>query len=193
MDRRRRDSKQRIPIPDRKAVKIQNHHPRAIYGFVLLCVLALVPLFGADSPGAALITRDTPRTFPEIATQAQWQERRREIREQILVSAGLWPMPEKTPLHAVISGKIVRDGYSVEKVYFQSYPGVYVGGNLYRPLGKGAGPFPAILDAHGHWVHGRLEDTDNCSAPGRCINFAKQGIIAFAYDMVGYNDTRFAG
>ncbi|HEV7928109.1 MAG TPA: acetylxylan esterase, partial [Verrucomicrobiae bacterium] len=27
--------------------------------------------------------------------------------------------------------------------------------------------------------------------PGRCINFAKQGMIAFSYDMVGYNDTHF--
>jgi len=149
--------------------------------------LALTPVLDAADQ-----TLNTPRTFPEISTLAQWQERRLTIRQQILVSAGLWPMPEKTPLNAVISGKIVRDGYSVEKVYFQSYPGFYVGGNLYRPLGKGAGPFPAILDAHGHWVHGRLEDTDNCSAPGRCINFAKQGMIAFAYDMVGYNDTRFA-
>ncbi len=100
-------------------------------------------------------------------------------------------MPDKTPLNAKIFGKIERDGYSVEKVYFQSYPGFYVAGNLYRPLGQGAGPFPAILNSHGHWEHGRLEDTDLCSNPGRCINFAKQGMIAFAFDMVGYNDTHF--
>ena len=166
---------------------------RKVFGFFAVLVLALVSDIEAESPGEAVQTLNTPRAFPEISTLAQWRERSRAIRQQILVSAGLWPMPEKTPLRAVISGKIFRDGYSVEKAYFQSYPGFYVGGNLYRPLGKGAGPFPAILDAHGHWVHGRLEDTDNCSAPGRCINFAKQGMIAFAYDMVGYNDTRFAG
>src|SRR5208283_1611530 len=113
------------------------------------------------------------------------------IREQILVSSGLWPMPERTPLRAKVFGRIERDGYSVEKVYFQSYPGFYVAGNLYRPLGRGKGPFPAVLNAHGHWEHGRLEDTELCSGPGRCINFAKQGMIAFAYDMVGYNDTQF--
>jgi dienelactone hydrolase len=173
-------------------MKMPIHRLRETFGLVLCFYLALAPAFGADTPGADVQSLHTPRTFPEINTLAQWQERSRTIREQILVSAGLWPMPEKTLLHAVISGKIVRDGYSVERVYFQSCPGFYVGGNLYRPLGKGAGPFPAILDAHGHWVHGRLEDTDNCSAPGRCINFAKQGMIAFAYDMVGYNDTRFA-
>ncbi|PIZ47446.1 MAG: hypothetical protein COY42_08505, partial [Armatimonadetes bacterium CG_4_10_14_0_8_um_filter_66_14] len=59
---------------------------------------------------------------------------------------------------------------------------------LYRPLGK-KGPFPGIVTPHGHWAHGRLEDQVLGSIPGRCINFARQGYVAFAYDMVGYNDS----
>ena len=43
--------------------------------------------------------------------------------------------------------------------------------------------------AHGHWKNGRLEDSDLGSMPGRCINFARQGYVAFSYDMVGYNDS----
>lgn len=168
-------------------------------GCLFLLALAFAPAFdSAAAPAAApaqtvaaMQTLNTPRDFPPVATKAQWRERSRAMRQQILVSAGLWPMPEKTPLQARVFGKIVRDGYSVEKVCFQSYPGFYVGGNLYRPLGRGAGPFPAVLSTHGHWDHGRLENTALCSNPGRCINFAKQGMIAFAYDMVGYNDTRF--
>jgi hypothetical protein len=156
--------------------------------YFFLFAFAFAPAFQTV---AAIQTLDTPRSFPQITTEAQWRERSRTIREQILVSSGLWPMPEKTPLHAKVFGKIDRDGYSVERVFFQSYPGFYVAGNLYRPLGRGAGPFPAILNAHGHWEHGRLEDTELCSNPGRCINFARQGMIAFAYDMVGYNDTHF--
>jgi dienelactone hydrolase len=77
-------------------------------------------------------------------------------------------------------------------VYFQSLPGMYVGGNLYRPLGHGQGPFPAILNPHGHWSNGRLADTKDGSIPARCISFARQGMIAFSYDMVGFNDTHFA-
>src|SRR6266536_1637066 len=134
---------------------------------------------------------NTPRTFPRIESRTEWQARAKEIREQILVSCGLWPLPEKTPLKAHISGKIERDGYSVEKVYFQTYPGFYLAGNLYRPLGKGSGPFPAILNPHGHWPNGRMADTREGSIAARCISFAKQGMLAFSYDMVGYNDTRF--
>jgi hypothetical protein len=132
---------------------------------------------------------NTPRAFPKIESKAEWQKRAKGIREQILVSCGLWPMPEKTPLNAHVFGKIIRDGYSIEKVYFESYPGFYVAGNLYRPLGKGK--FPAILNPHGHWENGRMADTNTGSIAGRCINFAKQGMIAFSYDMVGYNDTFF--
>ena len=52
------------------------------------------------------------------------------------MSAGLWPMPEKAPLNAQVFGRIERGDYSVEKVYFESHPGFYVTGNLYRPVGK---------------------------------------------------------
>jgi dienelactone hydrolase len=132
---------------------------------------------------------NTPRQFPALANVGEWRERSQDIRRQVLVSCGLWPMPPRSPLNPVVSVRMERDGYSVEKVYFQTYPGFYLAGNLYRPLGKGNGPFPAILSPHGHWQKGRLQDDQNVSVPGRCINFAKQGMIAFSYDMIGYNDT----
>ncbi len=145
---------------------------------------------GADSN--VLQTLNTPRAFPPTQSKAEWQSRAKEIQEQILVSCGLWPTPAKTALHAHVFDRKDRDGYSVEKVYFQSYPGFYVAGNLYRPIGKGRGPFPAVLNPHGHWENGRLADTKDGSIAARCISFARQGMIAFSYDMIGYNDTRFA-
>jgi dienelactone hydrolase len=134
---------------------------------------------------------NTPREFPAIHSRSEWESRAKAIREQILVSCGLWPLPEKSPLNARIFGKVEREGYCVEKAYFQTYPGFYLAGNLYRPLGKGNGPFPAILNPHGHWANGRMADTKEGSIAARCIHFAKQGMIAFSYDMVGYNDTQF--
>lgn len=126
-------------------------------------------------------------TVPEY-TASDWRRRAAYLREHILATAGLLPMPEKGPLNAQIFGEQRREHYSVFKVYFESLPGFYVTGNLYRPTG--AGPFPAILSPHGHWVYGRLENTDLTSAPARAMNLAAQGFVVFTYDMIGYNDSR---
>src|SRR5439155_24175676 len=93
-----------------------------------------------------------------------WEARRKQLREQLLVATGLWPLPERTPLGAVIHGKMERDGYTIEKVFFASMPGHYVSGNLYRPAanpdrkGGGDSKHPGVLFAHGHWAGGRFHD-----------------------------------
>lgn len=169
--------------------------PALALGLGFVCpfqsALSAEPEPATAQPRPAVKNLDTPRDFPKIATRQEWQARAKEIREQVLVSCGLWPLPEKDPLQAHIFGRIEREGYSVEKVYFQSLPGFYVAGNLYRPLGRGKGPFPAILNPHGHWTDGRMADNKDGSLAARCISFARQGMIAFSYDMVGYNDTFF--
>ena len=126
-------------------------------------------------------------TFPGY-TKAEWTAKAAELREHILVSNGLTPMPEKTPLNAHVFGRVEREDYTVEKVYFEAYPGFFTTGNLYRPKGK-KGPFPGIVSPHGHWGRGRLENSEAGSVPGRCINFAKQGYVIFSYDMVGRVDS----
>ncbi len=163
-----------------------------VYWLSLLAVTAQsIPT--ADQRYGELQTLNTPRTFPDYKSRNEWKARAQEIREQVLVSCGLWPMPEKTPLNAKIFDRVERDGYSVEKVYFQTYPGFYLSGNLYRPRGQGNGPFPVVVNPHGHWKNGRFADEATGSIAGRCINFAKQGMVAFSYDMVGYNDTMQLG
>src|SRR5947199_7143959 len=99
------------------------------------------------------------------ATRDAWEAEKKQVREQVLVATGLWPMPEKTPLNPVIHGKIERDGYTIEKVFFASMPGHYVCGNLYRPAGSVASPgSPGVLFAHGHWAGGRLWDAGEKAA-----------------------------
>ena len=130
-----------------------------------------------------------PYTFQPFLTEKAWLRRAGDLRRQIEVSAGLWPPVEKSPLKARIFGKVSKGDYSIEKVFFESYPGFYVTGNLYRPLGK-KGPFPGILTPHGHWAYGRLENQSLASMPGLSINLARQGHVVFAYDMLAYNDSR---
>ena len=74
---------------------------------------------------------------------------------------------------------------------FRASPGCYVTGNLYRPRAQASGRrYPAVLNPHGHWPQGRLAEEDRGSVPARCITFARQGFVAFSYDMVGYLDSR---
>ena len=138
-----------------------------------------------------LTMRDTETKYelPNYATKEAWEKQASYLRKHVLVSAGLWPMPDETPLNAHVFGPIEGEGYTIEKVYFESYPGFFVAGNLYRPKGK-QGPFPGILSPHGHWKYGRTHNAERASVPARGINLARQGYVVFAYDMVGYGDTR---
>ncbi len=167
-------------------------------GLQLLSItLAMPPFITGQQKAVALedtratVVRhvDMTYTMPGYKTKEEWLARSESLRMQILVASGLWPMPEKTPLNPHVFDRLERNGYSIEKVYFESYPGFYVTGNLYRPLGKN-GPFPGVLSPHGHWAYGRLQNSESASVPARSITLARQGYVVFAYDMVGYNDSR---
>ncbi len=93
--------------------------------------------------------------FAAPASVQAWEPRRDFVRRQLLVSQGLWPMPTKTPLNAVIHGKIDQGEYTIEKVYFESAPGFFVTGNLYRPKNV-TGKVPAVIFPHGHWKDARF-------------------------------------
>ncbi|MBM3736964.1 MAG: hypothetical protein FJW39_14380 [Acidobacteria bacterium] len=155
---------------------------------VLLAGLAGGQVPAADSRNTRIPDTNTAFAMPKFTSLAQWEARKKQLREQILTAAGLDPMPTRSPLNAEIFGRIENKDYSIEKVLIQTLPGYYLGGNLYRPLGK-SGRFPGVVSPHGHWVYGRLEHAAQGSIPARCINLARQGYVVFAYDMVGYNDT----
>jgi dienelactone hydrolase len=123
--------------------------------------------------------------FQPPATAQAWRDRARAVREQLLVSTGLWPMFPKTPLNPQVYGKIERDGYTIEKVVLETFPGFTLSGNLYRPTGR-SGKLPAMLCPHGHWAEGRTQ----VDVQARCIRWAKLGCVVFMYDMVGYNDSK---
>lgn len=183
----------------------------------LLCLVAIA--CGAVA-GAAELPRDArlgplkdldgyfPFTPPEL--RVHWEERAERVRRQIRVSQGLWPEPTRTPLNAVIHGRIEGDDYTVEKVFFESMPGLFVTGNLYRPKDAAAGvKRPAILCPHGHWEEARfrvLNDAElkkeletggeRLAVGGRSrfqslgVQLARMGCIALVYDMPGYCDSK---
>jgi dienelactone hydrolase len=189
----------------------------------LLAALLLTPTLTAESdptavlqPGEKLKDRrlgpqrtlngkDFFLTVPP--TRQAWDARRQAVREQVLVATGLWPPPPRTPLKPVVHGKVDREDYTVEKVFFASLPGHYVSGNLYRPRGK-SGRVPGVLCPHGHWRNGRFYDAGEEAAraqiqkgaektmegaryplQARCAQLARMGCVVFHYDMVGVADS----
>jgi len=155
---------------------------------LMAVALAATTLMAQDSRNTNVPNTDTHVTMPEYKTLADWEARRKQLREHFLSAAGLNPMPEKTPLNPRIFGHTDHKDYTIDNVVFETMPGFYLGGNLYKPKGK-TGKLPGLLIAHGHWIYGRLENQQLDSMPTQGVNMARQGYIVFAYDMIGYNDT----
>ncbi len=141
-----------------------------------------------DSRNTQIVGTDTHFKAFVYGSRADWDARKAVLKNQILSSAGLLPLPVKSALHPRVFGRVERKGYSIEKVYIESFPGYYLCGNLFRPLHPSP-VAPGILVAHGHFAYGRLEHQQLDSGPVLGANLAEQGYVVFAYDMVGYNDT----
>jgi dienelactone hydrolase len=108
-------------------------------------------------PGEKMIQAYFQRQAKEIAdatlrdskTKEEWEKAKPELRRQLLEMLGLWPLPPRTDLKATVTGKIERPKFTVEKVVFQSMPGLYVTGNLYIP-NPAPSKAPTILYVCGH-------------------------------------------
>ncbi len=162
---------------------------RAFIGVALFVAAASAQEIPAqDARNSEIRHRDMHFEMPQYEDLEAWKQRAEFLKKQILSSAGLYPLPPKTPLKPQVFDKIEYGDYTIEKVLLETYPGFFLGGNLYRPAGK-QGPFPAVVSPHGHWRYGRFENQPLNSIPLRGINLAKQGHVAFTYDMVGYSDT----
>jgi hypothetical protein len=117
----------------------------------------------------------------------EWEARKSTLRDEILKGINLWPMPQKTPLNTIIRSKRIYDGYSVENVSFESIPGYFVCGNLYRPLDTSV-KHPAVLCPHGHFqgdtlgAWGRFRPDQQ----KRCATFARMGAVVLSYGMYAW-------
>lgn len=154
---------------------------------LLMCMFGPL-LLAEDVRNTRTPNTDTPVTLAAPATRQQWEARKAVLRTQILNAAGLLPMPAKTPLNPVVTGRIETAEYTIERVALETRPGYWLGGNLYRPKGQ-AGRHPAVIHPHGHWNYGRLEHQPLYSAQTLAANLARHGMVVYMYDMVGYNDT----
>src|SRR5439155_2779639 len=117
-----------------------------------------------------------------ITNRQQWEARRSELHKQYLEMLGLWPLPERTPLHPVITGALEREeGFRVEKLHFQSSPHLYVTGNFYLPgNAKPGARLPGVLYVCGH--SGRGRDGNKTAFQHHGMWFAMEGFACLLVD-----------
>lgn len=124
----------------------------------------------------------------EWTTKADWEKRAAVIREGLVKGMKLDQMPKRdAPFNVITHSTREMDGYIVENIAIESFPGFYITGNLYRPASRE--PFqksPGILSVHGHGVDPRYGE----SVQKRSAAFARMGAVVFAYDMIGYGDSK---
>ncbi len=118
-----------------------------------------------------------------IKTLDDWKTKREIYRKQLFEMLSLEPLPEKTDLKPVITGKVEHDEFTVEKIHYQSRPGLYVTGNLYIPKGLEK-PAPTVFYVCGH---GRIKK-DGISYGNKARYqhhaawFARHGYVCFIID-----------
>lgn len=137
----------------------------------------------SEAEGAERL-RKLAQTYPD---KQRWENRAALIRQGLREGMNLPSAPTFAPLQPIRHSLRALNGYTVENVAFESVPGFFVTGNLYRPAGF-AGKRPAVLCPHGHsaTLNGRFQE----QMQQRCATLARMGAVVFAYDMLGYSDAQ---
>jgi cephalosporin-C deacetylase-like acetyl esterase len=121
------------------------------------------------------------RHIAQLSTKDEVIRRQAEVRERILSSIG--GLPERTPLNPKVVGTLERDAYKIEKVIFESQPGLFVTANLYLPK-TGTPPYPAILFPLGH----EQGSKSHHAWQRLLITFARNGFVVLTYDPIGQGE-----
>lgn len=172
----------------KKRVKLKHH---LVTGLALLAGALTAP---GQSPQELLRTPILPETERhsmmysfvdrgltpvELPTAlAAWEQRKPLLRDQIRQTVGLEDLDKRGPVKWVSKGLINRQGYTIEKIIYESYPGMMVPALVYTPSGLTA-PAPAIISIPGHAY---CEGKANVDAQARSVNLVRRGLIVMTYD-----------
>ncbi len=134
-------------------------------------------------------TEEQGRAFLELhrpSGRQDWEARASAIRQHLLKGMDLEQMPPAPGSPPIVRHTKVMDGYIIEDVAFESLPGIYVTGNLYRPTAAYTS-LPGVLAPHGHGSNpdGRFRDQTQI----RCAMLARMGAVVFAWDMIGHGES----
>jgi cephalosporin-C deacetylase-like acetyl esterase len=150
-------------------------------------LLLLTPAISAGQGGGTSVTflEFVRRQAAELraadkppATLAEWEQRRAEVRRRILEAWGGFPATA-CPLEPQVLGSLQHSGYCLEKIVFQTRPGIWMTANAYVP--NASGKVPAVLVVHGHWRGAKQDPV----VQARCLGLVKLGFFVLAVDAFG--------
>lgn len=138
-------------------------------------------LFRRLNERAFELLRQRDLALAGIRTASGWESRRTSVRESLEKLLGPWP--ERTPLNARTVGVIRRERIRIEKIVFESLPGLHVTAALYVPSDTSR-PRPGILYIPGHAANGfRAAHYQNA-----CLNLVHKGFVVLTYDPIGQGE-----
>lgn len=109
-----------------------------------------------------------------------WQQRQGELRSLLWKSLGSFPLDDRPGIRARLVGTIDHGDHFVEKIVYESLPGLYVTALVYVPK-RLRGPAPAVICVNGHWPQSKHTPI----IQRRAIMLARMGVIAFCQDVIG--------
>jgi cephalosporin-C deacetylase-like acetyl esterase len=118
--------------------------------------------------------------WSQVKNQNDLLQLRAELRKSVLDMIGGLPT-EKTDLHATITGTVSAAGFHIEKLVFQSLPGLYVTALVYVPE-NGRTVHPAILVPAGHSPNGKNH------YQALCQRLVLRGYLVISWDPVGQGE-----
>ncbi|HEU5314789.1 MAG TPA: acetylxylan esterase, partial [Chloroflexota bacterium] len=131
--------------------------------------------------------RELEETNAARRRETNWPDRWPKERQRLVQAYQrmLGAFPERTPLNARVTGRLERDRYAIEKLLFESQPGMRVTANVYVPHGIPRGERrPAVLVPCGHSETGKAAETYQRV----CIGLASKGYVVLIYDPIGQGE-----
>ena len=131
---------------------------------------------------------DADAAWMKLSSRAEYDAYRKRMHEKMMAAMGDWP--DRTPLNARTMATIKRDGYRIEKLVFESMPGLYVTANLFVPeSAKFKAPYPAVVMSCGHSAEGKDSDIYMRS----CVIAVRNGFAVLMYDPYEQGERRQYG
>ncbi|HKV80503.1 MAG TPA: acetylxylan esterase [Candidatus Sulfotelmatobacter sp.] len=124
------------------------------------------------------------KVWDGIRTEQDLLRVQKEIHQKLLTMLGGLPTI-RTPLNSHVTGRIAMDGFYIEKLIFESLPGVYVTALLYVPDEGNSGEHtkhPAVLVAAGHAENGKAHYQPLCQ------RLVQRGYVVISWDPVGQGE-----